>query len=293
LNKKSISYYPKTDSLKTFTMKKIAIAAFLICFFGTIFAFNILQSDGQVGKTGSPGEDNCSGCHDPVDAASSISLSANPSFVSNRYEPSTTYTITITVSHPSLQAFGFDCEILDPSNENAGIMSNPGPGMQFAEFSGKQNATHTAPKAGSGSASWTFVWTSPEGGIANFYLSGLAADLSESTSGDSPANTVVMLTASPGTGVKQVKAKSISPVIVFPNPVNDIASVTYQLLETKNISITLLDIKGREIRTLVNERQHAGPHSNIIDLKGIEGGVYFLKTTADGIKISQKLITLQ
>ncbi len=53
------------------------------------------------------------------------------------------------------------------------------------------------------------------------------------------------------------------------------------------------DISGKVVKRLVNETREAGFNSSILDLKEITKGIYFLKISIKGEKISQKLISIQ
>jgi len=256
-------------------------------------AFNILHSGGEAGATGSPGEGSCTGCHGGGPSVTTVSISATPAFTNNSFDPLTNYTITVAVSNPSLSAFGFDCEILGAGNSSIGTMTNAGTGVQFATaFNGRKNATHTTPKSGGGGASWTFQWLSPASGNATFYAAGNSVNLDGGTSGDRVGTTSLAL-SNINTALTKNPGEAVHGISVFPNPATDLASVSYYLSSEQNLNIELTDISGKAIKTIVNEKLQAGPHSNIIDLKGISKGIYFIKTSSAGEKISQKLISVQ
>ncbi len=274
-------------------MKKIICIVIAISVFGLLSSFKTkIHSGGEIGNTGAPGEGTCSGCHGGGAAGTTVSITAVPDFSANVFDPSLTYTITVSVGHPSLTRFGFNCEVLGASNTNAGVMANGGPGLAFFNLgASKKSATHTAPKVGIGSASWTFEWTPPLGGNATIYVSGNAVNFDGSTSGDRSISTSLALATVP-TKVSENSQQQISKINLFPNPAQDITSISYYLSSTQKVTIELMDITGKIIKTFVNENYEAGPHSSILDLKGIQSGVYFVKTSLNGEKISQKLISV-
>jgi hypothetical protein len=274
-------------------MKKILLSLLAVLLVCILPSFNRkLSSTGEIGTTGSPGEGLCTGCHGGGPAGTSISVTAVPGFSNSNYVPGQVYSVTVTVSHPTQPAFGFDCEILTSSNTNAGAMSAAGSGMQFANFGLKKNATHTAPKSGSGSASWTFQWTAPNSGTATFYVSGNAVNLDNNTSGDFPSNMHMALTPVSLTSIKE-QSETLSELRVFPNPSAEICSVSYQALQEQHISIDLFDLSGKLVKNVINEKQDAGSHTNILDLKGIAKGVYFVKIASEGNIIASKMICIQ
>lgn len=277
-------------------MKKILISAFALSLSVFLLAFNTHKrhNSGEVGATGSPGEGTCAGCHGGGAAGTTISVTATPAFTNNTYDPGITYTVTVTVAHPSQGAFGFDCEILNSSNTNAGTMSNPGTGATLANaFNGRRNAIHTTKKIGSGSALWTFVWTPPLSGDVTFYIAGNAVDSNNGTSGDSPASTSFTLGNSIGTGIASSDIKEDIHVNIYPNPASELIELNFLLLRKSHINVELTDIKGKSVKVFMNEEREAGAHSKIISLNGIASGVYFVTVSSDGAKASQKLICIQ
>lgn len=66
----------------------------------------------------------------------------------------------------------------------------------------------------------------------------------------------------------------------FPNPFNPITRIHYQLPEPASVMITIYNIRGQKVRTLVNEKQFAGYHFTIWDGRDqvgqeVASGIYF------------------
>jgi hypothetical protein len=70
---------------------------------------------------------------------------------------------------------------------------------------------------------------------------------------------------------------------IYPNPVKNYITVEYMLTEASGIKIELIDIDGRIIKSLYENRQPPGFYSQIInfDQSGINSGLYILKFSAD------------
>jgi len=80
----------------------------------------------------------------------------------------------------------------------------------------------------------------------------------------------------------------------YPNPFNGSTTITYDMPENQMIMIRIFDVRGRLIRTLVNEDQNAGFKSVVWDGKNENGekvssGVYFYQMHASSSASSQGL----
>jgi hypothetical protein len=69
----------------------------------------------------------------------------------------------------------------------------------------------------------------------------------------------------------------------YPNPFNPTTVISYQLSSTSNVTLTVFDVLGREIKTLVNARLSAGKHNVTFDASGLSSGVYFYKLSAESL----------
>jgi len=79
----------------------------------------------------------------------------------------------------------------------------------------------------------------------------------------------------------------------YPNPFNPTTVIAYRLPVSAAVTLTVFDILGREITTLVNERQNAGQHSITFDGRNCASGVYFYKLQAGTYSQTKKLILLK
>lgn len=63
----------------------------------------------------------------------------------------------------------------------------------------------------------------------------------------------------------------------YPNPFNPTTTISYQLPVDSQVTLKVYDVLGREIETLVNERQHAGKYSLSLDGRNLSTGVYYYR----------------
>ncbi|MBL7895763.1 MAG: T9SS type A sorting domain-containing protein [Bacteroidia bacterium] len=252
------------------------------------------SSGGIVGRTGSPGESGCDACHSGGAGITTVSITANPAFVANKFIPGQTYTVSITVSNASFSNFGFGCEILTPSNTNAGNMTTALSGVTFANSGARKNAIHNAIKGGTGTAVFQFVWVAPTSGTATVYAAGNAVNGTGGTGGDRPGLTNLVLTADLSSGITEAQSTSFSGITIFPNPIADQFKVNYNLLEDGEVKAAIYDLQGKFVSDLFSENQSAGFHSQYVDLpENCAGGVYFLKLSQPGKKELQRIIIVQ
>lgn len=79
----------------------------------------------------------------------------------------------------------------------------------------------------------------------------------------------------------------------YPNPFNPATMINYQLPMNSHVTLKIYDVLGREVKTLVNERQSAGTHSVRFDGSGLSSGVYFYRLTAGHYSITRKLVLMK
>lgn len=72
---------------------------------------------------------------------------------------------------------------------------------------------------------------------------------------------------------------------IFPNPVSDEATVTYNLNQSQDVSIEIFNVLGENVKTLSSEEQTDGNHEIQIDFETLSNGFYFIKLmTAKAVK---------
>jgi len=95
------------------------------------------------------------------------------------------------------------------------------------------------------------------------------------------------------TGVKQFVEASPAKFDLdqnFPNPFNPSTVISYRLPIISHVILKIYDVLGREVATLVNTRQTAGPHSVTFNAENLPSGVYFYHITAGNFSEARKLV---
>ncbi|MBK8549800.1 MAG: T9SS type A sorting domain-containing protein [Ignavibacteria bacterium] len=71
--------------------------------------------------------------------------------------------------------------------------------------------------------------------------------------------------------------ESISLYQNYPNPFNPYTVIRYSLRENSFITLKVFDTNGKEIITLVNEKQTDGNYEVLFDGSGLSSGIYFYR----------------
>jgi photosystem II stability/assembly factor-like uncharacterized protein len=79
----------------------------------------------------------------------------------------------------------------------------------------------------------------------------------------------------------------------YPNPFNPTTVINYELPTNTTVVLKIFDILGREVETLVNERQSIGDHSVQFNASNLPSGVYFYRIQAGNYNQTKKLLFLK
>lgn len=79
----------------------------------------------------------------------------------------------------------------------------------------------------------------------------------------------------------------------YPNPFNPETRITYSLPRDEEVTLTVHDMLGREITTLVDRRQSAGVHTIRFDASGLASGVYLYRIHAGEFSQTRKMLLVK
>jgi len=79
----------------------------------------------------------------------------------------------------------------------------------------------------------------------------------------------------------------------FPNPFNPSTTIKYALPERASVRLSVYDVLGREVMTLVQQEQEAGVYSAEFRGDGLTSGVYYYRLTAGRYNEVRKMIMLK
>ncbi len=72
----------------------------------------------------------------------------------------------------------------------------------------------------------------------------------------------------------------------YPNPFNPETKIRYGIPKSGLVVLTLIDILGREVKTLVNEFQNAGIHEINFNAEDLSSGIYFYRISIRSDKVN-------
>lgn len=79
----------------------------------------------------------------------------------------------------------------------------------------------------------------------------------------------------------------------YPNPFNPTTTIQYSIPSAGNVKITLYDITGNEIKTLINQFRTAGDYTINFDASNFSSGMYFYKLSSGNYTESKKMLIVK
>lgn len=117
-------------------------------------------------------------------------------------------------------------------------------------------------------------------GVLDFYFDAEA---------DAPTLSGLLVERTASTAVRQSEMLPADFALgIYPNPFNPSAKITYSLAKPGMVELTLFDMNGRHIRTLVREFRTAGSQQIDLDTRGLSAGIYFVRLQFEGKLLAQR-----
>lgn len=138
----------------------------------------------------------------------------------------------------------------------------------------------------------TFTWTAPAAGTGSvsLYLSG-------SQGVKSGPNTKIVLSSTEQIA-SAVSEPNTAPARYgleqnFPNPFNPSTEITYQLPADGHVLLTVHNVLGKEIASIVNEVENAGTHTVRFNAASLAGGIYFYRLQTNSFTAIRKMLLVK
>ncbi|MCG6912389.1 aryl-sulfate sulfotransferase [bacterium BMS3Abin03] len=79
----------------------------------------------------------------------------------------------------------------------------------------------------------------------------------------------------------------------YPNPFNPVTKINFTIPKTGKVKLSVYDILGHKIKTLLNKRMLQGAHSIKFNAKNLPSGVYIYTLNTNDYTVSKKMILLK
>lgn len=79
----------------------------------------------------------------------------------------------------------------------------------------------------------------------------------------------------------------------YPNPFNPITTINFSLPEAGKVRISLYNLLGEEIKTIVNESKEPGIHTIIFNANVLQSGIYMYKIEAGSFVQTRKMVLIK
>jgi len=79
----------------------------------------------------------------------------------------------------------------------------------------------------------------------------------------------------------------------YPNPFNSTVSIPIELTKVSVVNITIYDIMGRHVQTVVNENIHPGKHTFYWEANTCTSGLYFIETDVNNNRLYEKVMLVK
>lgn len=91
----------------------------------------------------------------------------------------------------------------------------------------------------------------------------------------------------------EVQPRSFALQQNYPNPFNPVTRISYVLTNDKRVELSVYDLHGRKIRTLVNAYQSAGEYEYRFDAQGLSSGVYLYRLSSGRHVETKKMVYMK
>ncbi|MFQ6616151.1 MAG: T9SS type A sorting domain-containing protein, partial [Fidelibacterota bacterium] len=78
-----------------------------------------------------------------------------------------------------------------------------------------------------------------------------------------------------------------------PNPFNAATTLSFTLPYTTHVSLVVLDLAGREVRILANNRMEEGKHERVWKASHLPSGIYLCRLEAGSFRQTRKLALIK
>jgi hypothetical protein len=252
------------------------------------------NSGSPTGRTGAPGEGNCTGCHSgsvQSGATENVLMLADGSGPVTSYVPGQTYTVALSMSSSPAKK-GMQVTALNPSNQGAGTFTAiSGGGVAVTAGSGKSYANHTAASTLASFPGWAWEWTAPATnvGAVKFYVATNKANNNGQNTGD-----VIYLsnyTFNGTVGLEENKLVTLSEFNAAFSAENSMIYIQYSSLIVGSNHLNIIDMNGRSIMNMDMGQATIGMNKDMVSLpEYVKNGMYVVQYFVNNYPMSKTIV---
>ncbi len=232
------------------------------------------------GKTGAPGEQNCTSCHSGATQSGTnenlLVINNDIGFGITQYTPGATYTVNLTMaSNPAKK--GFQVTALNAANTMAGnFVAGANTQLKTATISGGQRkyATHKSSSNTSATQTWNWTWQAPatSEGAVTFYVATNKANNNNNDNGD-----VIYLSqhifVNDDASVNEAQVEN--NFAVGYGVEKEELIISFSTLSIVPISLNLVDLQGKSVWSKKLDNASVGQNKEFVAVpKHIPNGMY-------------------
>ena len=76
----------------------------------------------------------------------------------------------------------------------------------------------------------------------------------------------------------------------YPNPFNPLTRIRFNLSISDNVEISVFNMLGQRVITLLDEKKTPGTHSIDFNADGLSSGIYYYRITVKGYSDTKKML---
>jgi hypothetical protein len=244
------------------------------------------------GKTGAPGEQNCTSCHNGSaqnGANENVLTISDGTAPVTQYIPGQSYTISLIMSSNPVKK-GFQATALTTSNTMAGSFTGQagntsinGNAKKYANHTSASNTSTTAP-------AWTWTWTAPALGTGDvtFYVASNAANNNGNDNGDVIYLSQHVIFEASSAGIEVVGFNN-NVKIGVDNESNNV-TIGFDLNQMAKMAMNVVDLNGKSVFSKYGINGQIGNNQIEFSTNDFNSGVYFVHFFIDNKPFSKKII---
>jgi methionine-rich copper-binding protein CopC len=263
---------------------------------GIIQAFHVKNGGGSgPGKSGAPGEQNCTQCHSGTvqdGSTENILTVLDGTTPVTSYIPGNSYTVSLVMnSNPAKK--GFQSTVLDGSDQMAGNFTV---GTNTA-ISGttRKYANHKSTSNTNATSAWSWNWTAPSTNVGDviFYVASNKANNNNGDSGDMIYLSQHTIAAQSSSGLIENKVENKDLVASY-DAVNNKIALKFNSMFAGEMTLNLTDLNGRSVMLSELGTSMIGNNVQIITLPSdLKNGVYLVNLFINNKVLSKKISILR